>query len=175
MNEYKILISGTTGSGKTTAIGVVSDSLPIVTDVKNTDPTVSKLLTTVGLDFGLVELESGNRLRLFGTPGQDRFDFLWKILAKNALGLIILIDNSRPKPLEDLEKYLNGFSEFLGNTPCVIGVGRLPECPDPDVDAYADFLFNRQCLVPVVPVDVRQRDDVLMLIDILLTQIEADL
>ncbi len=42
---------------------------------------------------------STHRIRLFGTPGQSRFDFLWKILAKNALGMIILTDNSRPDPL----------------------------------------------------------------------------
>ncbi|MDH4450052.1 MAG: ATP/GTP-binding protein [Rhodoferax sp.] len=175
MNEYKILISGTTGAGKTTAIAVVSDAPPIVTDVTNTDPTLSKPLTTVGLDFGLVDLENGNRLRLFGTPGQDRFDFLWKILASNALGIIILIDNTRPDPLQDLQKYLTGFSEQLLHTPCVIGVGRSTECPQPDIDTYADYLFQQQHLIPVIPVDVRRRDDVLLLIDALLTQIEAEI
>jgi signal recognition particle receptor subunit beta len=60
---------------------------PVVTDVVNTDTSsVDKATTTVGLDFGMLTLDNGDRLRLFGTPGQARFDFLWKILARNTLG-----------------------------------------------------------------------------------------
>ena len=89
MSEYKIVFTGTVGAGKTTAIAAISESRPVVTDVPNTDGSVAKQLTTVGLDFGMVTLEGGQRLRLFGTPGQARFDFLWAILARNALGLVV--------------------------------------------------------------------------------------
>ena len=88
MNEYKILFTGTMGAGKTTAIGAVSETPPIVTDVVNNDQSHTKERTSVGLDFGQFTLDSGDRIRLFGTPGQSRFDFLWKILSKNALGMI---------------------------------------------------------------------------------------
>lgn len=94
MTEYKILFTGTMGAGKTTAIAAISEMSPVMTDVLNSDASVAKARTTVGLDFGVLTLDSGDRVRLFGTPGQTRFDFLWKILAKNALGLIILTDNS---------------------------------------------------------------------------------
>lgn len=102
MKEYKLLITGTMGAGKTTAIRAISDIEPIVTDVVNHDKSVDKERTTVGLDYGMLTLDSGDRIRLFGTPGQARFDFLWKILARKALGLVILIDNSRPDPRADL-------------------------------------------------------------------------
>ena len=117
MNEYKILFTGTMGAGKTTAIGAVSETPPIVTDVVNNDQSHTKERTTVGLDFGQFTLDNGDRIRMFGTPGQSRFDFLWKILSKNALGMIILTDNSRPDPLGDLRVYLEGFADDLDIMP----------------------------------------------------------
>lgn len=173
MKEYKILFTGTMGAGKTTAIGAVSEAPPIVTDVQNTDKSVAKEMTTVGLDFGVITLESGDRVRLFGTPGQERFDFLWKILSSNALGLIILTDNSRPAPLEDFEVYLKGFAEQLDTMPCAVGVGRLGTHPSPSLEDYIDVLERNKRVFPVLDVDVRRREDVVLLIDTLLAQIEA--
>jgi len=173
VNEYKILFTGTMGAGKTTAIASISEVPPVVTDVANTDRSVGKAQTTVGLDFGQVTLDSGDRLRLFGTPGQSRFDFMWKILVRNALGLIILTDNSRPDPIGDLGVYLDGFAEDLDEIPCVIGVGRTETHQIPTLDTYGELLDRRGRIIPLVRVDVRQSQDVLMLIDMLLAQIEA--
>ncbi len=173
MSEYKILFTGTVGAGKTTAIASASETPPIVTDVRNTDASVSKARTTVGLDFGQLTLDNGDCIRLFGTPGQDRFDFLWKILVKNALGLIILIDNSRTDPLADLSVYLDGFSDELATLPCVIGVGRFESHTTPSLDDYADLLLKYDRIIPIIGVDVRRKDDVILLIDTLLTQMEA--
>lgn len=175
MREHKILFTGTMGAGKTTAIGAVSEVPPVLTDVANTDTSVAKATTTVGFDFGLLTLDTGDRLRLFGTPGQARFDFLWKILAQNALGLVILVDNSRPAPLEDLQAYVDGFAEQLRKLPCVVGVGRLPAHPAPGLDEYAAHLGRQGLAVPILEVDVRRRDDVLLLLDTLLAQVEADM
>ncbi len=175
MTEYKILFTGTMGAGKTTAIAAISEMSPVMTDVLNSDASVAKARTTVGLDFGVLTLDSGDRVRLFGTPGQTRFDFLWKILAKNALGLIILTDNSRPDPVADLAVYLEGFSEELRQIPCAIGIGRSDTHPHPDIDAYCTLLESKNLIFPIIPVDVRQREDVLLLIDTLLSQIEASI
>lgn len=175
MNEYKLLFTGTMGAGKTTAIAAVSETPPIVTDVTNNDASHAKARTTVGLDFGQFTLDSGDRIRMFGTPGQSRFDFMWKILAKNALGMIILTDNSRADPLADLRVYLEGFADDLDTMPCVVGIGRLQTHPSPSMDDYIDELARHQRVLPVLDVDVRKKDDVLMLIDILLAQLEAGL
>ena len=175
MKEYKILFTGTMGAGKTTAIAAISEVAPVVTDVHNSDRSVDKARTTVGLDYGLLTLENGDRIRLFGTPGQQRFDFLWKILAKNALGLIILTDNSRPDPLADLCLFLDGFADSLATLPCAIGVGRLDSHPEPSLERYADLLESQGLVLPIAAVDVRRRDDVTLLIDTLLAQLEAGL
>lgn len=173
MKEYKLLITGTMGAGKTTAIRAISDIEPIVTDVVNHDKSVDKERTTVGLDYGMLTLDSGDRIRLFGTPGQARFDFLWKILARKALGLVILIDNSRPDPRADLLMFLEGFAGSLETLPCVIGVGRSDSHSAITLDDYADVLEARGQVFPILAVDVRERADVVMLIDTLLGQIEA--
>lgn len=173
MNEYKILFTGTMGAGKTTAIGAISDTPPVMTDVVNNDGSHAKTHTTVGLDFGQFTLDNGDRVRLFGTPGQSRFDFLWKILAKNAIGMVILADNSREDPLADLRVYLEGFAENLDAMPCAIGVTRLGEHHSPTLDDYIDELARHDRVLPVLEVDVRRRDDVLLLIDTLLAQLEA--
>ena len=173
MKEYKLLITGTMGAGKTTAIRAISDIAPIVTDVVNHDTSVDKARTTVGLDYGMLSLDNGDRIRLFGTPGQARFDFLWQILARKALGLVILIDNSRPDPRADLTMFLDGFAGPLDTMPCVIGIGRTETHPAVTLDHYADLLEARGVVYPILPVDVRQRADVVSLIDTLLGQIEA--
>ncbi|RYF27787.1 MAG: GTP-binding protein, partial [Comamonadaceae bacterium] len=68
MKEYKILFSGTAGAGKTTAISAISETQVVSTDVANTDAALKKATTTVGLDYGSITLDSGDRVRLFGTP-----------------------------------------------------------------------------------------------------------
>src|SRR5262249_3830359 len=100
--EAKIVFTGPPNAGKTTAIGALRDVPPIVTDVSNHDAGLAKMRTTVGMDYGLVSLGDGEQVRLFGTPGQSRFDFMWRILVRNAIGIAILIDNSQPEALAQL-------------------------------------------------------------------------
>src|SRR5262249_54374958 len=95
-NEHKILFTGSMGAGKTAAIGAVSEIEPVTTDVLNSmRDGVSKATTTVGLDYGEITLDGGEKLRLYGTPGQERFSAMWDILSAGALGVVILIDHSR--------------------------------------------------------------------------------
>ena len=173
MSAYKIVFSGSPGAGKTTAITALSDKAPVVTDVRNTDARLAKENTTVGLDFGEIDLGGGHSVRLLGTPGQLRFEFLWPIIAKNALGLVILIDNSRADPLADLNVYLDAYRTTLAHLNCVVGVGRIPTHPKPGLDDFSGALSARGLVLPVLAVDVRKREDVLRLIDSVLIQAET--
>jgi signal recognition particle receptor subunit beta len=175
MIEHKIIITGPMGAGKTTAIAALSEIAPIVTDVMNNDRSVDKALTTVGFDYGQLTLDNGDRIRLFGTPGQERFKFMWQTLCSGALGIIILADNSRPDPIADLAIYLDGFADQLKTLPCVVGVGRTETHLQPDLQLYADKLESAGHVFPILPVDVRIASDVSLLVDTLLSQIEADL
>ena len=150
MKDFKIVFTGPPGAGKTTAITALSDARPVTTDVRNTDARLSKAHTTVGLDFGLIDLGDGQTVRLFGTPGQPRFKFMWRLIATDALGLVILNDNSLPDPLSELTIYLDAFQELLPATSCVVGVGRMSPRGAPSIDDYSDLLSGRGLLVPVL-------------------------
>lgn len=171
--EYKILFTGIAGAGKTTAIAAVSEIPPLNTDVLNTDVLLGKDTTTVGLDYGELTLDGGDKLRLYGTPGQARFDFMWQILSKGALGLIILVDNRRPNPLADLDLYLAGFSDLIKTTACVVAVGRLETHQHPSLDDFANHLEAKDVLCPVIQTDVRDGKQVAQLLELLMLQLET--
>jgi signal recognition particle receptor subunit beta len=172
-NAYKLLFAGTAGAGKTTAIARISDIPPISTDVSTETRPNEDEATTVTLDFGECSLPGGHKLLLYGAPAQPRFQFMWRIVARGVVGIVFLVDNSRPDPCADLQGFLDAFAEQLAHTVAVVGVGRSAEHPSPPMEAYYDLLERRGLSLPVFAVDVRQRGDVLLLIDSLFHQIEA--
>lgn len=172
--QYKLVFTGTMGAGKTTAITAISQIAPVRTDVVSSEAVLAgKPTTTAAMDYGEVTLAQGDVLRLYGTPGQVRFNFMWKILAEGALGVIVLVDNRRPDPLADLREYLQAFSEVVGKSRAVVGICRRDTHPQPDLDAFYAVTAELGLQAPVISVDVRKREDVLLLLDILFHQIEA--
>ncbi|MBN8884985.1 MAG: ATP/GTP-binding protein [Rudaea sp.] len=174
MKEYKLIFTGRMGAGKTTAIAAISEIPPVQTDVTNNDrPAHAKATTTVALDYGEVTLPHGDKLRLYGTPGQSRFDFMWKILSEGALGVIVLIDNSAPDPLADMREYLDAFRDIVSSSRAIVGVGRCDTHPVPGIDSFCEAAKEMALSVPVMSVDVRRREDVLLMLEVLFHQIEA--
>jgi signal recognition particle receptor subunit beta len=104
MSQYKIIFTGPVGAGKTTAINSISDLPPVKTDAAASDMTKSKKsATTVAMDYGVMNLPGGEKLHLYGTPGQERFDFMWDILVTGGIGLVLLLDNTRADPFVDMK------------------------------------------------------------------------
>ena len=173
MPELKLIITGPPGAGKTTAIAAISETDPVRTDTATTDELSStKAETTVAMDFGELTLDDGQKVFLYGTPGQQRFDFMWKILVQGGLGLIILVDCSRPQPLDDLNLYLDTFAEFIAQTGVVIGITRRGDPGAPDLDRFYECLEPTGRTFPMFEVDIRQRDDVALLIEALISTLE---
>lgn len=173
VQEIKIVFAGPMGAGKTTAIRALSDQPPVSTEVTNTDRARSaKATTTVALDFGQLILRDGTAVRLYGTPGQVRFSFMWEILCKGSLGVILLLDGRSATAMTDLEVYMDALRNLGPDQPFVIGVGRLPVDSAQELDRLASALTARGIVAPVFGVDVRNREDVLLLVETLLCILE---
>jgi len=173
--EHKIIFTGPVGAGKTTAIGTVSDIPVVGTEAAATDSVRNlKAKTTVAMDYGILNIGEGRKVHLYGTPGQERFSFMWDILAEGAMGLVLLANNAASNPLAELDFYVNSFKRFLarsGNA-LVVGVSRLESAPEPRLDAYRVRLRAMNLNVPVLEVDPRRREDVKQLLLALLALLD---
>ncbi len=176
MSDLKIIFAGPVGAGKTTAIASISDVPPITTDESASDMTRRKKnQTTVAFDYGVMHLDGSEKIHLYGTPGQERFDFMWDILAKNALGLILLVDNTRKDPVRDLEFFLHAFKPFIDETALSIGVTQMDLCASPPLSVYNKKLQQLNRKAAVFEVDARSKCDVSMLVQALLFTIDNGL
>lgn len=172
----KILISGGFGVGKTTTVGALSEIDPLSTEAPMTSASVGiddagvasqKTTTTVAMDFGRVTIDESIILYMFGTPGQDRFGFMWNDLADGALGGVVLVDPSR---LEDCFVALDYFESI--KLPYVVAVNSFAGRATMSLDQVRHAV-NVDPDVPVVAVDARDREQVKVVVLTLLRRILA--
>ncbi|OAI20473.1 GTP-binding protein [Methylomonas lenta] len=176
MSQYKIIFTGPVGAGKTTAISSISDAPPVKTDAAASDMTKNrKSSTTVAMDYGVMNLEGGEKIHLYGTPGQERFDFMWDILTNGGIGLVLLLDNTRADPFQDMRFFLEAFDKFIANTAVAIGVTQMDVSSKPSITEYHQQLQTLGLKPPVFSVDAREHNDVSLLVQSLLYSLDPGL
>jgi len=158
----KILIAGGFGVGKTTMVGSVSETQPLQTEEILTEEGVGiddisgvegKRTTTVAMDFGRITISDDLVLYLFGTPGQDRFWFVWDELTIGALGAVVIADTRR---LADCFPSINYFEQK--GTPFVVAVNCFEGARRYALEEV-QLALNLDPDVPVILCDVRRRED----------------
>jgi uncharacterized protein len=156
----KIVIAGGFGVGKTTMVRALSEIPPLLTEaamttasigVDDLDVVPDKRSTTVAMDFGRITVDDSMLLYLFGTPGQDRFWFMWDELARGAVGAVVLVDLRR---IDDCFAAVDYFEDR--RLPFVVAINGFPETTGFTPDTVAEALSLRPG-TPVVHMDARKQ------------------
>ncbi|MDO6683040.1 MULTISPECIES: ATP/GTP-binding protein [unclassified Oceanobacter] len=170
--ENKIIFIGPMGAGKSTAISTISDEAPVATEARNSNTAqVNKATTTVAMDYGRILLDNNDSVHLYGIPGQQHFSFIWPIVAKGALGAILLLDCSQSNWKQQLLVFLQAFESMAHSGRIAIALNRSLFT---DTEECFDILSEENIFAPVFNADPRNRDDVLLLLQALIANAESE-
>jgi hypothetical protein len=159
MKRVKILVTGPFASGKTSLIQTISEIPVVSTEKAVTDESrVVKNQTTVALDFGRLTVNDDLVLYIFGTPGQERFSYMWDVLSVGALGLVVMVDAADYKSVILGKRYLSFFLHKL-RIPCVV-VANKQDDPNALKPEQVKKALGLDDSIEVLPCATRDRNSV---------------
>lgn len=159
MQSVKVVVTGPFNAGKTTFIKSVSEIT-----VLSTERQVSDISgegggeTTVAMDFGRITISDDVVLYLFGTPGQERFSFMWETLSEGMLGFVLLVDGLSPESISDARSMIEFFTS-MSDVPFVVAANKIS---GDDVASLARIRseLDLPSEVPLLPCDARSKESV---------------
>lgn len=155
-----MVVTGPYAAGKTTLIRTISEITVLSTErgTSESSERARKAETTVAMDFGRITIDRELVLYLFGTPGQERFDFMWEILGEGMLGYVLLLDAARPESFAEGRAILDAF-RAMANVPFVVALNRAGSL-DPALEQQVRAALDVDGSVAIVPCDATDRESV---------------
>ncbi|MAK90624.1 MAG: GTP-binding protein [Oleibacter sp.] len=170
--QNKILFIGPMGAGKTTAIQSLSEGNAATTEVRNSNRELyDKQTTTVAMDYGFIQLDENQQVHLYGIPGQKHFAPVWPVIAKGAIGAVLLVNAGHPDWQKDTLYLLQAFRDLVENGSVVVAANRID---DSQMQQLSALLAEHECFLPVLPTDPRNRDDLVLALEILIANLEVE-
>jgi small GTP-binding protein len=169
VQAVKIVITGAYAAGKTHFIRSISDIEPVSTEYEVTkdDERELKSQTTVALDFGKIAISEDVVLYIFGTPGQERFDFMWELLSEGSMGYVVMVDSCRPAHFAETQRLMARFAEIT-DAPFVVAANKQDD-PAALPLAYVRKRLQLPYEIPLLPCVATDKESVKQ---VLLTYIE---
>ncbi|MDA3937341.1 MAG: ATP/GTP-binding protein [Actinomycetota bacterium] len=159
MQSVKVVVTGPFNAGKTTFIKAVSEITVLSTERQVSDASSEGGgETTVAMDFGRITVSDDVVLYLFGTPGQERFSFMWETLSEGMLGFVLLVDADDRESLEAAASMIE-FFKGMSDVPYVVAANKVA-AEDTDTLQSVRTQLGLDEAVPLLPVNARDKDSV---------------
>jgi len=166
MKRLKVVVTGPFNSGKTQYIRTISEIEVVTTERKITSGDLASVKeeTTVAMDFGKVT-RNGDKIYIFGTPGQEQFQIMWEVLTENMLGFIVIVDSTDKERLSDAKKIIKFFADIL-EEPFVVAANKqdLPNALSVEELKKELKLPDDTLVVPLIAKDKKSTENVLNLL-----------
>ena len=166
--EFNLALMGAEASGKSAAIRAISEIEVLDTEQVATDGlSVGNVSTTVAMDVGVISLREGNRIRLYGTPGRKRFDFMWDIVLQQCDGVLLVINHAKETRVTDLDFYWREARARSGSRglPVVVCISHVDQNPSVPLSVYSDYFrhghgMGGSDMPPIMSMDTRKSPQV---------------
>ena len=159
MQSVKVVVTGPFNAGKTTFIKAVSEITVLSTERQISDTSgEGSVETTVAMDFGRITVSDDVVLYLFGTPGQERFSFMWETLSEGMLGFVLLVDAEDEDSFEDAKSMI-AFFRNMSDVPFVVAANKVPATDIKRLRQVRSAIALDDT-VPLLPVDACDKESV---------------
>jgi signal recognition particle receptor subunit beta len=171
MSDNKIIFAGPPGVGVTTAIKSISDTAPVIKEKKIVDDQGNT--TTIEMDYGILKLDTGDEIHLYGTPDKAKYKYVQETLNKDCIGLIIFIDNTDTDPVGTMFQYMEDCQPMIEKKDMAVGLTRYEDSPSPDINDFHIALREKKLHIPVFTVDGHEKNDIITIIRALLYNLDS--